>query len=410
MVSLYVSKTDSLQNVRKLITAEIATAVNIKSKINKSSVITVLKTILNKLNLITANTTGLAIFCGIDTDETLQYVEYTPTINYISQSKYLCDNKFHTEFLDCNLHDTAVYGYIVINGDSTLFGTLSGLCKRTIYKFDVDLPKKHGRGGQSAQRFGRIRLEKRQNYITKVSELANKLFINSSTNMPNVKNIIIAGSADLKQQLFNSDVYDARLHTITNSKLIDVSASGENGFSQAIELTKLDINNMQFLNEKNTLAKWFTSINLNDNMTVFGFRECINALINNNIDELFIDENFKLPTNASVVFEEFKFQITDNALRTSVDTKNNYENITTDEFFDYLLENYKKHEIKHLHIISKVTSEGAMFVDGFGGFGGLLKCAVYEESSQLRELINSHQNCLQFTSQICNYDFDEDFC
>jgi hypothetical protein len=32
----------------------------------------------------------------------------------------------------------------------------------------VDLPKKHGRGGQSALRFARLRMEKRHNYVRKV--------------------------------------------------------------------------------------------------------------------------------------------------------------------------------------------------------------------------------------------------
>jgi len=36
----------------------------------------------------------------------------------------------------------------------------------------VDLPKKHGRGGQSALRFSCMRDEKRHNYVRKVAELA----------------------------------------------------------------------------------------------------------------------------------------------------------------------------------------------------------------------------------------------
>lgn len=36
----------------------------------------------------------------------------------------------------------------------------------------MDLPKKHGRGGQSALRFARLRMEKRHNYVRKVAELA----------------------------------------------------------------------------------------------------------------------------------------------------------------------------------------------------------------------------------------------
>ena len=41
-----------------------------------------------------------------------------------------------------------------------LFGTLSGNTREVLHKFTVDLPKKHGRGGQSALRFARLRMEK----------------------------------------------------------------------------------------------------------------------------------------------------------------------------------------------------------------------------------------------------------
>jgi eRF1 domain 2 len=37
-------------------------------------------------------------------------------------------------------------------------------------KFSVELPKKHGRGGQSALRFARLRMEKRHNYVRKVGD------------------------------------------------------------------------------------------------------------------------------------------------------------------------------------------------------------------------------------------------
>jgi peptide chain release factor subunit 1 len=44
-------------------------------------------------------------------------------------------------------------------------------------KFSVDLPKKHNKGGQSSVRFARLRMEKRNNYLTKVSEVATSCFI-----------------------------------------------------------------------------------------------------------------------------------------------------------------------------------------------------------------------------------------
>ena len=59
------------------------------------------------------------------------------------------------------------YGFIVMDGNGSLFGTLSGNTRDILGKFTVELPKKHGRGGQSALRFARLRMEKRHNYVRK---------------------------------------------------------------------------------------------------------------------------------------------------------------------------------------------------------------------------------------------------
>ena len=63
-----------------------------------------------------------------------------------------------------------------------------------------------GRGGQSALRFARLRMEKRHNYVRKVAEVATTLFI--INDKPNVAGIILAGSADFKTELSQSDMFD----------------------------------------------------------------------------------------------------------------------------------------------------------------------------------------------------------
>lgn len=75
-----------------------------------------------------------------------------------------------------------------------------------LHKFTVDLPKKHGRGGQSALRFARLRMEKRHNYVRKVAEVATQLFI--TNDKPNIAGLILAGSADFKTELSQSDMFD----------------------------------------------------------------------------------------------------------------------------------------------------------------------------------------------------------
>lgn len=63
-----------------------------------------------------------------------------------------------------------------------------------------------GRGGQSALRFARLRMEKRHNYVRKVAEVAVQLFI--TNDKPNISGLVLAGSADFKTELSQSDMFD----------------------------------------------------------------------------------------------------------------------------------------------------------------------------------------------------------
>lgn len=75
------------------------------------------------------------------------------------------------------LESDSKFGFIIMDGNGCLVGTLCGNTRDILHKFSVDLPKKHGRGGQSALRFARLRLEKRHNYVRKVAEVAVQYFI-----------------------------------------------------------------------------------------------------------------------------------------------------------------------------------------------------------------------------------------
>jgi peptide chain release factor subunit 1 len=122
------------------------------------------------------------VYCGtIVTDEGKEKrvnIDFEPH-KPINTSLYLCDNKFHTEALSELLESDAKFGFIIMDGNGALFGTLSGNTREIIHKMQVDLPKKHGRGGQSAVRFARLREEKRHNYVRKVAELSVSFFISN---------------------------------------------------------------------------------------------------------------------------------------------------------------------------------------------------------------------------------------
>lgn len=155
---------------------EFGTASNIKSRVNRLSVLGAITQTQNKLKLYNkVPPNGLVIYCGsVITDEGKEKaikIDFEP-FKPINTSLYLCDNKFHTEALSELLESDAKFGFIVMDGNGALFGTLSGNTRDVVHKMTVDLPKKHGRGGQSALRFARLREEKRHNYVRKVAELA----------------------------------------------------------------------------------------------------------------------------------------------------------------------------------------------------------------------------------------------
>jgi peptide chain release factor subunit 1 len=141
----------------------------------------------------------------------------------------VCGDKFHTEDLSALLMCESTFGFIVMDGNGTLFGTVAGNTRDVIHRFTVDLPKKHSHGGQSALRFSRLRDEKRHNYIRKVAETAVQHFI--TDDKVNVTGLVLAGSADFKTELGQSGLFDRRLAAKV-VKLVDVSYGGENGFNQ----------------------------------------------------------------------------------------------------------------------------------------------------------------------------------
>ena len=172
MISLIIPPKDQIARVSKMLADEYGTASNIKSRVNRLSVLGAITSVQQRLKLYNkVPPNGLVMYCGtVMTDEGKEKklnIDFEP-FRPINTSLYLCDNKFHTEALSSLLEDDHKFGFIIMDGNGALFGTLCGNTREILHKFTVDLPKKHGRGGQSALRFARLRMEKRHNYVRKV--------------------------------------------------------------------------------------------------------------------------------------------------------------------------------------------------------------------------------------------------
>ncbi|CAK1593319.1 unnamed protein product [Parnassius mnemosyne] len=396
MISLIIPPKDQISRVSKMLADEFGTASNIKSRVNRLSVLGAITSVQHRLKLYTkVPPNGLVIYCGtIVTEEGKEKkvnIDFEP-FKPINTSLYLCDNKFHTEALTALMADDNKFGFIVMDGNGALFGTLQGNTREVLHKFTVDLPKKHGRGGQSALRFARLRMEKRHNYVRKVAEVATQLFI--SADRPNVAGLILAGSADFKTELSQSDMFDPRLQSKI-IKLVDVSYGGENGFNQAIELAAELLQNVKFIQEKKLIGRYFEEISQDTGKYCFGVDDTLRALELGSVETLICWENLDIQryvlkshaANQETILhltpeqEKDKSHFTD---KDSVTSGVELELVECQPLLEWLANNYKSFGAT-LEIITDKSQEGSQFVRGFGGIGGILRYKVDFQSLQSDE-------------------------
>jgi len=398
MITLIINYKDQISQFSKMLVDEVGKATNIKSRVTRQNVIDALTSTMEKLRLYNKTpSNGLVIFCGLvqmpTGGEKMIKIDLEP-FKPINTSLYRCDNIFHTDELKSLLVDNDKFGFLIMDGNGSLFGLLQGNTKIILNQFKVNLPKKHSKGGQSANRFSRLVTESRHNYIRKVGEGLTKAFI--TNDVPNVKGLILAGSAEFKNKLQKSDLFDPRLAPIV-MKVVDISYGGELGFNQAIELSQDALKNVKFIHEKKILEKFYEEIAKDSGKYVFGIKDTMEAIENGVVDILIIWENIDF---IRLTLKDNKNQIRVETVSSRKvigqkykpdDSDVEYEIVENISLSEWLLDNYKKY-VSQLEIVTEKTSEGNQFVKGFGGIGGILRYKLEQNFEDIEE----------------NYSFDED--
>lgn len=386
MISLILPPKSQLSQATNMLTQEYGTASNIKSRVNRLSVLAAITSTQQRLKLYSrVPDNGLVVYCG--TVLTAEGKEKKVNFSFepfkpINTSLYLCDNKFHTEALAELLESDARFGFIIMDGNGTLFGSVSGNTRTVLHKFSVDLPKKHGRGGQSALRFSRLREEARHNYVRKVAEYAAQHFITDTK--CNVTGLVLAGSADFKNELSQSDLLDYRLAPKI-IQIVDVSYGGENGFNQAIELAADSLANVKFVQEKRLIQKYFDEISTESGKYCFGLDDTFRALEMGAVETLIVWENLEhtrhvlrdsegrehvILLNKEQEQEEDRSRFTDKATGAEME-----EVEEPQPLLEWIAENYKQFGT-NLEFVTDRSQEGMQFCKGFGGIGGILRYKV----------------------------------
>ncbi|MFB6157726.1 MAG: peptide chain release factor aRF-1, partial [Haloferacaceae archaeon] len=164
LVTIYVPEDKRISDVVQHVTQEHSEASNIKSKQTRTNVQDALKSLKDRLRYYDEPPeNGMVLFSGAvdagggQTDMVTKVLESPP--QPVESFRYHCDSDFLTEPLEEMLADQGLFGLIVLDRREANVGWLRGKRVEPVKNASSLVPGKQRKGGQSAQRFARLRLE-----------------------------------------------------------------------------------------------------------------------------------------------------------------------------------------------------------------------------------------------------------
>lgn len=391
MISVIIGPNKKIADFQKQLLDQYGNAENIKDRVNRQSVQAAITSAKEKLKTYTRiPKNGLLIYCGtVMTDDgksTKKIVIDVEPHKPINMTNYHCGNHFITEPLKELLESDEKYGFIIVDGNGTMWATLQGNHRNVVSKFSVDLPKKHGRGGQSSNRFANIRDEKRNAYVKKVCETTTSCFI--TDDRPNVSGIVIAGYADFKTQVSESQFLDPRLKKVV-CNVVDISYGMDQGLNQAIELSKGVLKDIKLVQEQQVIGKFFETINIDHEKIIYSIKDTMRALEDGVVQKLLVYDDLDFwrvllrkkadadneDDEANIIKYLTTAGLEDPNAFIDPETKEELVEIEREEFVDWIAQNHSQFGCEIVMVTDR-SPEGSQFVNGFGGVGGFLRYKV----------------------------------
>lgn len=290
LVSVYLPPDASLQAMQKRITGEHSEAQNIKSKSTRQNVQTALSTIKSTIQSYDSTPeNGLVIFSGViqtETGTTHQTFVFDDLPFPIDSQVYHCDDSFYTDPLEGLGIDESVYAIIVLDRNSAAIGRLTNTHIETLVTFDSLVPGKQKKGGQSQQRFERLRLEAIENHYQKIGRKVNEVFTDDRHNLAGV----LIGGPEITRGEFIDGEY---LHHELQEKILyrgSVSSVSEAGVEELANAASDAIESAEIAEQKEVCDEFFTKIR--DELAVYGVSETRKAIEYGSVDTLLISESY----------------------------------------------------------------------------------------------------------------------
>ena len=384
LVTVVIPPEKMISDVRHQLGNEMGQAANIKSKSTKKHVTDALESAISSLNRYkTPGDGGIAIFVGHvivgnnKTKLTSTVIDNPP--EPFSSFRYRCDSTFEISQLEEMLIDRTSYGLFVIDRSEAAYGLASG--KRLHFQEHITslVPSKHGRGGQSAQRFERLIEEAAHNFFKKATERACNYWLPMVNDL---KGIIIGGPGATKDFVVKNDYFHHEIKKLIAEPFFDVGYSNESGLRELVQRAGSTMDQIELDVERTIVDRFLQEVMQANPKATYGEVMIRSALDQGAVETLLISEAVT-KRRVQWICKECKNNWKTSHHKSSVRPncpECGSEKVLEDE------ENSMKlideltvlagHTSAKVRIISLDTEEGATLNTAFGGIAALLRYAI----------------------------------
>lgn len=376
LVTVYVPAGYNINEMKNLIANELGTATNIKSRATRKNVLGSLEKVAQKLKTYRETPPGgLAIFCGnVSEKEGVSDIKLwaVETEEPINQRLYRCDQRFVLEPLESMVREKEIFGLVTIDSSDATIAFLRGKSISVFKKLSSFVPGKTGKGGQSAQRYERVRRGLLLSFEKQVGEVATKAFEQEK----DMIGIILGGPGPVKDDFAEGDfLSEALKRKVLGIK--DIGYADVSGVKELVERSEDILRETSVVYEKNLLNKFFLNLKTDTGLSIYGIMEVKKALDSGAVGTLIMSEAFEFDyfeiKCKMCSYEESKVVRKDRVPLKCPSCGSKIFVVSKDIFEEF--ERLCEEKGAKMDIVSDDTPEGVSFLR-LGGIGAILRYRI----------------------------------
>ena len=376
LVTIYIPDDKQVSSVVEHVIQEHSEASNIKSKQTRTNVQDALTSIKDRLRYYDTYPpdNGIVIFSGaVDSGggqtNMITRVLESPS-EPIQSFRYHCDSAFLTEPLENMLLDKGLFGLIVLDRRESNVGWLKGKRVVPVKSASSLVPGKQRKGGQSAQRFARLRLEAIDNFYQEIAEMADELMVPKRHELDG---ILIGGPSPTKDEFVDGDYLHHELQDHVLGKF-DVAYTDESGLHDLVDSASDVLADQEVVKDKTQMEEFFENLHDGDEAT-YGFEPTRRNLIMGSVDRLLISEDLRQDVVIYDCDDTEEYELVDRRRDTPDHACSDgaaAEVVDREDAIDHLIEiaEQRGSEVK---FISSDFEKGEQLYNAFGGIAGILR-------------------------------------